>query len=94
MTVTTSKGKTFDIDWMWGPVGEAEDLMLQLRDGRTIAEIAADFEGCDLFYRRSDTEGDMEFAGYTSVVSAARVRRGGKEAVQLTLERQKGGDAA
>lgn len=84
MTLTTSKGKTFDIEWMWGPVGQNEDLMLECADERPLSEIAADFEGCDSFYRESDTEGDMDWTGYTGLRSIVRSGRG---KVQLTLMR-------
>lgn len=65
MKVTTSKGKTFDVDWMWGPIGNTRDLMLQLKDERPIPEIAVDFDGVEHFHRESETQGDMDFDGYT-----------------------------
>ena len=84
MTVTTSKGKTFAIDWMWGPVGANDDLMLEYADDRTLSEIAADFEGNDSFHRESETEGDKDWEGYTGLRSIVRSGRG---KVQLTLSR-------
>lgn len=85
MTVTTSKGRTFEINWMWGPVGENDDLMLEYEDERAMAEIAADFEGCESFRRESRTEGDREWTGYTRLRSIVRSGRG---KVQLTLCRE------
>lgn len=82
MTVTTSKGKTFDIDWMWGPVGVNEDLMLEYSDDRNLSKIAKDFEGCDSFHRESDTEGDRDWTGYTDIRS---IMRSGRGKVQITL---------
>ena len=82
MTLTTSKGKTFDIEWMWGPVGPSEDLMLEYADDRPLSKIAKDFEGCKSFHRESDTEGDMDWTGYTGLRSISRSARG---KVQLTL---------
>lgn len=88
MTVTTSKGKTFDVDWMWGPVGYSEDLMLQYTDGRPIWEIASDFAGCDHFHRESDTEGDMDFDGYTLLKAVIRPdMERNPDIVQITLTR-------
>lgn len=84
MTVTTSKGKTFEINWMWGPVGQNEDLMLEYEDDRPMAEIAADFEGCESFHRESEYEDDKDFTGYTRLRSIVRAGRG---KVQLTLYR-------
>lgn len=86
MKVTTSRGKTFDVEWMWGPVGPAADLMLQLRDDRPLAEIAADFEGCEHFHRESDEEGNMDFEGYAVIKSILRpFYELDRSAVQLTL---------
>ena len=82
MKMTTSKGKTFEINWMWGPVGEDGDLMLEYADERPMADIAADFEGCESFRRESETEGDREWTGYTRLRSMIRAGRG---KVQLTL---------
>lgn len=86
MNVTTSKGKIFDIDWMWGPVGIDDDLMLQMHDGRPLSEIAADFEGCDHFHRESELEGNMDWDGYTVLKSIIRPNPyRTPEAVQITL---------
>ena len=82
MTLTTSNGKTFAIDWMWGPVGQNDDLMLEYADDRSLSRIAKDFEGCDSFHRESETEGDMDWTGYTGLRSIVRSGRG---KVQLTL---------
>ena len=76
MTLTTSKGKTFDIDWMWGPLGPDEYLMLEYADDRPLSKIAKDFEGCKSFHRESDTEGDMDWKGYTDLCSIGRAAPG------------------
>lgn len=75
MTITTSRGKTFDIDWMWGPVSIADDVMMQYHDDRAIAEIAADFEGVEHFHRESETEGNKDYDGYTVIQSISRHQR-------------------
>lgn len=91
MTITTSKQKTFDVNWAWAPVGEDGDMMFELtRDERPVSQIAADFEGCEHIHRESELEGDKDFDGYTRVKSVVvNPRRG---TVRLTL--MKGGDAA
>ena len=81
MTVTTSRGKTFPVNWMWGPVPPEGSLMLEVRDERPLSEIAADFEGCDRFHRESQDEGDMDFDGYAALTAIARVAG----AVRVTL---------
>lgn len=89
MTVTTSKGKTFEVDWMWGPVGVSKSLMLQLEDDRNLSEIASDFENCANFHRDSETEGNMDFDGYTELVGIDRVQDMEPNAVQITLNKPK-----
>ena len=91
MTVTTSRGKTFEIDWMWGPVGANGDLMLEYADARAMSRIARDFEGCEAFHRKSETEGDMDFDGYGRIVSIVRVNSGTQDTVRIALERPKEG---
>ncbi len=88
MKVTTSKGKTFDIRWMWGPVGRGKNVMLQLLDPRPLSQIAADFDGCQQFLRISDTEGKMEFPGYTMLTAILRTdAQNEPDLVQLTLSK-------
>lgn len=82
MTLTSSKGKTFEINWMWGPVGANDDLMLEYADDRALSEIASDFEGCERFHRESETEGNKEWTGYTLLRS---IMRSGRGKVQITL---------
>lgn len=45
MKITTSKGKTLDVNWAFGPTGESGSLMIEIPDNRLLSEIAADFEG-------------------------------------------------
>lgn len=86
MTVTTSRGKTFPVDWMWGPVGLFGELMLQLHDDRDLSAIAADFEHVGSFRRESAAEGDMTFEGYTAMRSILRpFPEADPAAVQITL---------
>ena len=91
MTVTTSRGKTFEIDWMWGPMMNTGEMMLQLEDTRPMAEIAADFDGVRTFHRESELEGDRDYEGYTRIVSIARVSGGQQGRVQITFDRPEEG---
>lgn len=84
MSITTDKGKRFDVRWAWGPAGEAGRLMIELTaDDRPLSQIAADFEGVALITRQDENEGDATFAGYTQLVRIERIVTGG---VQLALE--------
>lgn len=85
MTLTTSEGKTYDVAWAYAPVGEDRDLMLEYADARPMAQIVADWEGCERITRQSAEEGDAEYEGYTRIRSIVR-RRG--DTVQVTLMKE------
>lgn len=84
MIITTDKGKTYNVAWAYAPAGEDGDLMLEYSDARPMAQIAADWEGCERINRQSDEEGDAQYKGYTRIRSIVR-RRG--DAVQVTMMR-------
>lgn len=89
MTITTDKGKTFDVSFAWGPVrwGSERRLIIELAaDARALSEICADFEGVQTFERKDEDEGDMTFAGYTDLVSASRDRSRGTVSLALRME--------
>lgn len=89
MTITTDKGKTFDVNFAWGPVrwNGAQMLMIDLaKDARALSEICADFEGVKTIERKDEDEGDMTFTGYTDLVSAARDRSRGTVTLALSME--------
>ena len=90
MTVKTDRGKTFDVNYAWGPVRSTGELMIELTaDARPLSQIAADFEGVQAFERVAETEGNMTFQGYTELVSVVRDRNTG--AVLLALRRGNNG---
>lgn len=87
MTITTDKGKTFDVNYAWGPVRSTGELMIELAaDARPLSQIAADFEGVQAFERVDENEGNMTFEGYTELVSVVRDRTRG--AVLLALRKE------
>lgn len=86
MTVKTSKGKTFTIDWMWAPYGPNDDLVFEYSDNRSISAIAKEFEGVSHFHRESETEGNKDWYGYTSIRAIQRVKN---DKVRLTLMQDK-----
>lgn len=88
MTLTTDKGKTFEVNWAWAPVGEDEDLAFELADDkRELSQIAADFEGCARIHRESENEmpESIDYDGYKRIRSIVRYKRG---RVQVTLMRE------
>lgn len=68
MTITTSRGKTFDVNWAWASRTKNQ-LQIELNDTRPIADIAADFDGLETISRESDTEGDKLYEGYKRLVA-------------------------
>lgn len=88
MTVTTSRGKTIPIDWMYAQQRGIETLMIGLHDSRPLRDILADFEGCECFHRKSEAEGDMDFEGYTVPIIASKNDYGyDSSSVLVTLAR-------
>ena len=89
MTITTDKGKTFDVNFAWGPVrsGGQQRLMIELiSDARPLSQICADFEGVQTFERKDEDEGNMTFTGYTDLVSAEQDRSRGTITLALRME--------
>ena len=90
MTITTSSGKTFDINWMWSTNGAGNRLMIEMKDDRPMAEIAADFDGIQTFEKTGENKNVKEvYTGYTKLVCMSRDNFDG--VIRLTLE--KGDDA-
>lgn len=65
MTVTVGN-RTVTVDWMW-LVEATGELMMSYSDDRSMAEIAADWEGVPVLERRSETEGDITYEGFTRI---------------------------
>lgn len=87
MTLTTEKGKTFDVNYAWGPVRSTNELMIELAsDARPLSQICVDFEGVQTFERKDKDEGDKTFTGYTELVSAVRDRNSGSVLLALRME--------
>lgn len=87
MTLELGGETPFAIDWMWGPLAGSGHVMLQYADGRALADIAAALEGRAHMVRRSETQGDMAFDGYTRLEALVR-QPGGR--VQATFSRPGG----
>lgn len=74
MKIETSKGKTYEVDWIDGPTITSGTVLLQMDDSRPLPEIAADFDGLTRVERYSDTQGDKSFEGYSKLKSISRGR--------------------
>lgn len=83
MTLKTSKGKTYNVDWVDVASLTSGQLFAQLRDERPLHEIAEEFDGLEWLERESDTQGNKKFEGFNRLISLSRMAVNG--AVQLTL---------
>lgn len=59
--------------------------MIELKEDRSIGEIADDFDGLVRIERKSEEEGDATYSGFDVLVSVTRNRKNGT--VLLTLEK-------
>lgn len=87
MTLTTNKGKTFDITWIWATTRGGDRLMIEVKDDRPMAEIAADFDQVEIFEKTTAKMPGVKevYAGYTRLVGMSRENADG--VIRLTLER-------
>lgn len=83
MTVTV-KGKTFPVKWMWLLEATGE-LMLEYPEKRNMTDILADWENADVMERKSETEGDITYQGFTRIQRIVRSIVNGTEMVQITF---------
>lgn len=85
MIIKTNRGKTYDVDWIDTSMIGEKTLLLQMTDPRRLSIIAAEFDGLTLIDRRSETQGDKHWEGYTRLKTL--VRNG--EAVQIGLVKER-----
>ena len=91
MQITTSKGKTFDIQFIGSPLRNSNRLMIELEDARLISEIAGDFEGLDTITKTDSIKPNEKhiYEGFTKLKGIQENQEAGT--VRLKLEK---GDAA
>lgn len=76
MKITTNKGKTYEVNFAFAPT-TGGNCMVEIKDTRPMAEIAAEFEGVEKMIREDEDEGNAVYEGYTMLVSIVRnVQRG------------------
>lgn len=83
MKITTSKGKTLDVNWIFGPTKAGGNVMIEITDNRPISEVAADFEGCDSIKEEVESGTYKMYEGYTDLKEVSRKRNDGKVIVSL-----------
>lgn len=91
MKITTSKGKTFEINFIWPMNRDGGRLMIELADDRPMAQIAQDFDGIETIEKTDEKKPGVKevYEGYTSLVMMSRENYEG--VIRLTLKK---GDAA
>lgn len=72
MTIRTSSGKTLEINYIW-PDSNGR-VMIELKDDRPLAEIAADFEGVKTLTKTDAKKPGIEevYTGYTNLIAVSR----------------------
>ena len=78
MKITTSKGKTFDVNWAFGPTSASGSLMIELADNRHLSEIAADFDGNSKIEKTDKTKPGVTevYEGFTELAIIQRNKNG------------------
>ena len=84
MTITTSQNKTYEVLWIDSPITDDSHLLLAMRDGRAIMEIAPEFTGLTIIQRFDENQGDKAFEGYPVLRGITQTSSG---VVQITLGR-------
>lgn len=86
MTIKTSRGKTYDVDWIDPSIIGDKNLMLQMTDTRRLPIIAAEFDELELIQRFDEQQGDKQFEGYAELVMIQRFTDG---SIQISLGKPK-----
>ena len=75
MEIKSSKGMTYEVEWVGGPTGIMREVYCEMRDGRTVSVIAAEFEGAELTEIMRDGA-EKTYEGYTELASIGRMDEG------------------
>jgi len=89
MTVKTSQGNEYTVDFIDGPTMTTGQVVLQLQDSRRLPEIAAEFDGLEWLKRESENEGNKEYIGFSMLGHISRHARG----VMIMLDKEVNADA-
>ena len=68
MTVTTSKGQTFECENIFAPTRSGE-CVIHVHTDKSLSETAVDFEGVQTFYVVDPIFGEYDYVGYTKMVN-------------------------
>lgn len=71
MTLETSKGKRYEVDWINGPMMTNKLVTMRMPDERPLSEIATELEGLAWMERRDEAYSDKRW-GATKLVGIYR----------------------
>lgn len=71
MTLATSRGNTYVVDWIDGPTLISGRIMMRTIDTRPLAEIVAELDGLAWMQRKDEAQGDKRW-GATKLVGIYR----------------------
>lgn len=84
MKLITSKGNEYDVDWIDSATILDGNVILQMRDPRSLAVIAMEFDGLEWLKREDDHQGNKTFSGFNALIGIVLVSA---NKVQITLGR-------
>lgn len=76
MTLTTSKGKTYEARYVDGPTITSGTVLARIKETRALAVVAQEFDGLESFSRESENQGNKEWTGHTMLYSIRRMAEG------------------
>lgn len=74
-TITTSTGKTYDVDYAWAPLMDGS-CQIMLQDNRPLSTIATEFEELTNIHFVDTETGEADYTGYSVLFSISRDSRG------------------
>lgn len=73
VTVTTSKGKTYEAEFAWAPITRGR-CMIRISDDRRLPVIAEEFDGLEHIHMSDPgAEREYDWDGYNRLVSIVRM---------------------
>lgn len=88
MVIKTSKGKTHEVTLVSPALRDRNIVLIELKDERSLSEIAADLDGLTAFREQEDEQNDGVYKTYENFSELISVKRDKKRgAVIVTLER-------
>ena len=75
MILTGKNGKEYNVEYAYAPTRDGR-CVIQLLDEMTFPDAASEFTGVENFHLSDPASGEMDFSGYTEIVSMRRNNTG------------------